>query len=147
MSGVRGRSGPPKNTNASKYGWRVLARRGFVRPQDAWVVRPMEQTSARLLNDKPDASAHEAEVIEIITRMKGCALLCWEAVHRDGLLKVAKGQVQVHAVSEELRRYVKLELDALRLLPPARRARPVQSLQEYLAERASAIETDSKEGD
>jgi hypothetical protein len=96
-----------------------------VRPRDAWVVRPMEQTSARLLSDKPDATAHEEEVIEIITRMKGCALLCWEAVHADGLLNTVEGQVQVHAVSEELRKYVKLELDALRLLPPARRAKTI----------------------
>jgi len=128
MSGRPGKSGPPKNTNASKYGWRVLARRGFVRPQDAWVIRPMEQTSKRLLGDKPDASAHEEEVIEIITRMKGCALLCWEAVHGDGLLKRVNGEVQVHAVSEELRKFVRLELDALRLLPPERRAKLVQDV-------------------
>src|SRR5262245_54882427 len=127
MAGRPGRSGPPRNTNASRYGWRVLARRGFVRPQDAWVVRPMEQTSARLLGDKPDATAHEEEVIEIIARMKGCALLCWEAVHGDGLLHKVNGQVQVHAVSEELRKYVKLELDALRLLPPARRSKLVNA--------------------
>jgi len=125
MAGRKGRSGPPKNTNASRYGWRVLARRGFVRPQDAWVVRPMEQTSVRLLGDKPDATAHEEEVVEIITRMKGCALLCWEKVHADGLLNQANGEVNVHPVSEELRKYVKLELDALRLLPPARRAKMV----------------------
>src|SRR5215831_10105099 len=110
MAGRKGRSGPPKNVNASRYGWRVLARRGFVRPQDAWVVRPMEQTSARLLSDKPDATAHEEEVIEIIARMKGCALLCWEAVHKDGLLTKSNGEVKVHTVSEELRKFVRLEL-------------------------------------
>jgi hypothetical protein len=94
----------------------------------------MEQTSARLLGDKPDASAHEEEVIEIISRMKGCALLCWEAVHRDGLLNLVDGRVYVHAVSEELRKFVRLELDALRLLPPARRAKQVGgTLAELLA--------------
>jgi hypothetical protein len=87
----------------------------------------MEQASARLLGDKPDATAQEQEVIEIITRMKGCALLCWEAVHADGLLSKVDGQVRVHAVSEELRKYIKLELDALRLLPPGRRSKVVGS--------------------
>jgi hypothetical protein len=82
----------------------------------------MEQCNARLLRDKPDATAHEEEVIEIITRMKGCALLCWEAVHGDGLLKKVDGEMKIHAVSEELRKYCKLELDALRLLSPDRRA-------------------------
>ncbi len=138
MAGRKGKSGPPRNTNASKYGWRVLARRGFVRPQDAWVIRPMEQTHARLLGDKPDASAHEEEVIEIITRMKGCALLCWEAVHRDGLLQKVDGEIKVHAVSEELRKYVKLELDALRLLPAGRRAKLIGNsgtLAELLSQR------------
>jgi len=81
----------------------------------------MEQTRARLLSDKPDVTAHEEEVIEIISRMKGCALLCWEAVHGDGLLKKVDGEVKVHRVSEELRKFLKLELDALRLLPPDRR--------------------------
>jgi len=135
MAGRKGKSGPPKNTNAARYGWRVLARRGFVRPQDGWVIRPMEQTSARLLGDKPDATAHEEEVVEIIARMKGCALLCWEVIHSDGLLQKAEGEIKVHPVSEELRKYVKLELDALRLLPPGRRAKLVggNTLAELLA--------------
>jgi hypothetical protein len=85
----------------------------------------MEQCNAQLRADKPDATAHEQEVIEIITRMKGCALLCWQAVHTDGLLTKVDGEVKIHAVSEELRKFCKLELDALRLLSPDRRAKMV----------------------
>jgi hypothetical protein len=64
--------------------------------------------------------------------MKGCALLCWEAVHREGLLNTLAGEIKVHAASEELRKYVRLELDALRLLPPGRRSRLVGEDQEAM---------------
>lgn len=57
MAGRKGKSGPPKNTNAAKYGWRTLWRGARLREADAWVKRPVGMYIQSLAADKPNITA------------------------------------------------------------------------------------------
>ena len=103
MAGVKGRSGPPRNTNAIRSSASLLWRRGLIRAQDAWVRGPIERSMKALLGDKADATSQEQEVVEVIGRAKGCALLIEHELKACGLVNVVEGQVVVSAASDELR--------------------------------------------
>jgi hypothetical protein len=144
MAGVRGRSGPPANTNAAKYGWRVLWRRALIREQDRWVQRPMEQYIGALMADKPDASAGEQNCIEIAATAKGCSLLILHELKQHGLTRAEKGALELTSVGADLRKFLELELKALKVLGLGRRARQVQTLDDYLASRSNAGAAESE---
>lgn len=134
MAGQKGRSGPPRNMNASKYGWRALWRRAMVRPEDAWVRRPMNEYVAGLLGDKPGASAAEASAIEIAATSKGCALLILNALKEHGVTQVVNGMLELSPAAKELKGFLSIELQALRTIGMERRARPVNTLAELLSQ-------------
>ena len=140
MAGVKGKSGPPRNSNAVKYGWKLLWSRGIVRPQDAWVKKPIADTMLAFASDLPDLTARERETIETIATAKGCELLISHALQECGLVQVVGGRIQVAEASEDLVRFMKLKLDALRLLPPGRRAKTVLTLSQYLSAKPAAVE-------
>lgn len=131
MAGRPGRSGPPRNSNAVKHGWKLLWNRGILRPQDNWVKKPIADTMLAFASDLPDLTARERETIETIATAKGCELLISHALQECGLVQVVDGRIQVAEAHEALVRFMKLKLDALRLLPPGRRARTVQTLEDY----------------
>jgi hypothetical protein len=140
MGGVKGRSGPPNNVNAARNGHRILWRRGrhgVLRPEDAWVRKPMQDFVDRFLAHLPDATAHQREVIETAATAKGCELLLGQALQEEGLVKVVDGRMVVSKVCEDLVRFMRLKLDALRLLPAERRAKAVMSLDQYVQEKYS----------
>lgn len=134
MSGRKGRSGPPRNLNAVKHPWRALWRRGLIRPQDRWVERPIADVMQAFASDLPDLTAREREVIETVACAKGCELLIRHALQQTGMADVIDGRVHIAEAHEALCRFMKLKLDALRLLPAGRRAKITKSLHEYLRE-------------
>jgi hypothetical protein len=92
----------------------------------------MQDLVQAFVADLPDASTRQKEVIETVAVAKGCELLIVDALQHCGLVQVVDGRILVEKAGEELARFLKLKLDALRLLPPERRAKTVQSLSEYL---------------
>jgi hypothetical protein len=132
MAGKRGRSGPPQNSNATKHGWKLLWNRGILCPQDSWVKKPIADTMLAFASDLPNLTARERETIETIATAKGCELLISHALQQCGLVQVVDGRIHVAKASEDLARFMKLKLDALRLLPTGRRAKVVASLSDYL---------------
>ena len=128
MAGQKGRSGPPRNTNASKYGWRTLVRRGFVREADAWVRRPMELYTRALLADKPDATAGQQHAIEVAATAKGCSLLILHELKRAGFTYTKDGVLALTPAARELSRFLSVELQALKLLGLQRQAKQLGDL-------------------
>ena len=132
MAGVKGKSGPPKNTNASKYSWRVLVNRGLIREADAWVRRPMQLYASSLLSDKPEATAGQQHAIEVAATAKGCTLLILNELKKSGFTCMIDGALELTPAARELPRFLGVELSALKLLGLARHAKPVASLSDYL---------------
>ena len=132
MAGVRGKSGPPKNTNAAKYGWRVLLRRALIRETDTWVRRPMELYASSLLSDKPEATAGQQHAIEIAATAKGCTLLIMHELKKSGFTCMIDGALELTPAARELPRFLGVELSALKLLGLERQAKSVGTLPEYL---------------
>lgn len=132
MAGIKGKSGPPKNTNASRYGWRVLLRRALIRETDTWVRRPMESYASSLLSDKPEATAGEQHVIEVATVAKACTLLILHELKQSGFTCKIGGVLELTPAARELSRFLTVELSALKLLELERRTRAPITLNEYL---------------
>lgn len=145
MAGKAGRSGPPKNTNASKYGWRVLWRRALIRETDTWVRRPIELYASSLLADKPEATAGQQHVVEVATTAKACVLLILQELKKTGFTSTIDGVLELTPAARELPRFLGLELAALKVLGLERQAKPVQTLAEYLASKADASELPAKD--
>lgn len=125
MGGRKGKSGPPRNTNAAKYGWRVLWRRALLREQDRWVQRPIEQYIGALLTDKPCATAGEHSCVEIAATAKGCCLLILNELKQSGFTYRPNGTVELTPAARELSRFLTIELNALRTIGLERRPKPV----------------------
>ena len=141
MGGMKGRSGPPGNTNASRYAWRTLTRRGLLREQDQWVGRPLDLYVQGLLSDKPEATAGERNIIEIAATAKACVLLIMSELKKSGFTHTVGGAVELTPAARELRSFLQTEIQALRVLGLGRRAKPVQGLESYLENRPYAEET------
>ena len=137
MAGKPNRSGPPGNTNASKYGWRSVARRGLVRPKDAWVNRLLDRYIEALLADKPACTAGEQHAAEVAGMAKACSLLILNELKQSGFTSTIDGVLELTPAARELPRFLGVELSALKLLGLERRAKPTTSLPEYLETFAS----------
>jgi len=95
----------------------------MIREQDRWVQRPVEQYIAGLVGDKPGASAAEQNTIEIAAIAKGCGLLILHELKRHGLTTKIDGQLELTPVGDELRKFLELELKALKVLGLERRSK------------------------
>jgi hypothetical protein len=124
----------------------LLWSRGVLRPEDAWVKKPIAETMCAFAGDLPDLSAREREVVETVATAKGCELLISQALQETGLVQVTEGRIHVAQAHEALARFMKLKLDALRLLPPGRRAKAVVSLDQYVKEKYGRQDTTDSNG-
>jgi len=138
LAGKPKRSGPPGNTNASKYGWRVLVRRALIRPKDAWVNRPVDCYVDALREDKPECTGAEAHAIEVAGTAKACSLLILNELQKSGFTCTIDGVVELTPAARELPRFLSVELSALKLLGMERRLRPAITLHDYLNGKAPA---------
>jgi hypothetical protein len=132
VAGLKGRSGPPNNTNATRYSWRLLWRRALLRSEDQWVCRPLALYTEALIDDKPHPTAGEQNVIEIAATAKGCGLLILNELKQKGFTCTIDGVLELTPAARELSRFLSVELSALKVLGLERRLRPAISLNEYL---------------
>lgn len=128
MAGQKGRSGPPKNTNAAKHGWRTLWRRAALREADVWVRRPVELYIKALTADKPNLTAGEQAVLEVAATSKGCSLLILEELKRSGFTYQKNGAVELTPAARELPRFLSVELSALKMLGLERQSKQIGDL-------------------
>jgi len=132
MAGKKGRSGPPNNTNATKYASRLLWGRGILRAQNQWVRRPLALYTAGLLEDKPQPTAGERNVIALAATAQGCTLLIMNELKTKGFTYMSHGVLELVPAARELSRFLSVELSALKVLGLERRLKPALTLQQYL---------------
>jgi len=146
MSGVKGRSGPPHNMNASLHHWRSFFNRLALREEDTWVRTEVRKYAAGLMSDKADPSEAERHAIELASEAKAARLLIWSAIAQSGFTRQSIDGLALMPAAEALPKFIGVELGALKLLGLERRAKPVASLSDYLngAGRPDAPPTDGE---
>ena len=66
MSGVKGKSGPLGNLNATRMPWRVFWRRRALRREDRWILPVLEGYAHGLEADKPGLTEAERRLTTIV---------------------------------------------------------------------------------
>lgn len=125
---VKGSGQPPKrkpggvagNLNAVRNPWATFWKRRALRPEDRWVLRLVQDYVPALVADKGgDVSVAERHVAELA----GVARACWALAMADRNL-------------EQVARFVTVERTCLSDLGLKRRARPAQTISDYVASEA-----------
>jgi hypothetical protein len=142
MSGVKGRSGPPGHLHNAKYPWRSFWRRRALKAEDRWILPVLEGYSGGLLSDRPDASEAERRCVEVAQIARGASMLILAEAARSGFIKKENGSWDLAPGAKELARFLGIERASLQTLGLGRRARPVQTLDDYLTHRAQDDESD-----
>ena len=137
MAGKPGRSGPPANLNATKHPWRVFWRRRVVRETDRWVPALLDDYAAGLASDKPDMTESEQRLVEIALTARGCTALILAECQRSGFIRTVNGSWDLAPGARELVKFLTAERSALQAVGLERRAKPVQSLSDYLEGRCA----------
>ena len=75
MGGLKGRSGPPGNSNAVKHPYRTYMKRRVVPEQYRWVLSPGDKLMEKIKSDLPNMSGKEELVAEGVAMLWTCALL------------------------------------------------------------------------
>ncbi len=123
MAGVKGRSGPPQNVNATKRPWSVFWRRRALRAEDRWILPILETYAAGLGSDKPDLSEAERRMAEIAQTARGATMLILAEAARTGFVREVDGTWDLTPGAKELARFLGVERQALKDLGLERRAR------------------------
>lgn len=145
MAGKKGRSGPPRNTNAARHGHRLLWRGAPLRPADAWIKRPLALYARALAADKPHITAAEQAVLEVAATSKGCVLLILEELKKLGFTYQKNGIVELTPAARELPKFLNAELMALRMLGMKRESKQVNDLALAICEDISREETQEED--
>lgn len=132
MAGVKWRSGPPRNMNASVHHWRSFFARLALREEDLWVRTEVRKYASGLLSDKADPSEAERHAIELASESKAARLLIWSAIAQTGFTRRSKEGLALVPAAEALPKFIGVELGALKLLGLERRAKSTQTLAAYL---------------
>ena len=133
MPGIKGKSGPPLNLNHCKHPWRSFWKRLALRPEDQWVASEVVKYAAALLSDKPNPTEGERRAIELAAEAKAARLLIWSAIQGTGFTRRSDDGLTLVPAAEALPKFIGAELGALKLLGLERRAKPVSTLEEFLA--------------
>lgn len=130
MGGVRGRSGPPGNLNASKHGLTTWLRRRALPRAKRHVVRLVEEYRGGLLACKGGAgTASEVEIalINNSARAFGACLLILEEAKARGLVRKLDGSWDLAPGMSRLIGFLNSERMALATLGLARRAKALET--------------------
>lgn len=134
MAGIKGKSGPVGNLNASRHPWRAFWRRRALRAEDKWILPVLEGYASGLASDKPGLSEAESRMIEISQIARGASMLILAEAARSGFIQKADGSWDLAPGAKELGRFLAIERQALQTLGMERRAKPAGgSLAELLA--------------
>ena len=128
MSGVKGKSGPPRNLNCSSYPWRTFWRRRALKAEDRWVLPVIEKYAAGLASDKPDMSEAEQRMVEIAQISRGASMLILAECARSGFTRKVDGSWDLAPGAKELAKFLSVERSALQTLGLGRRAKPITDL-------------------
>jgi hypothetical protein len=137
MSGIKARSGPPHNLNRSRRPWALFWRKRALRSEDRWILPIIEGYATGLASDKPNLTEAEKHMIEIGQISRGATMLILAEAARSGFIHKADGTWDLAPGAKELAKFLSIERSALATLGLARRARPAQSITEYLAGKAA----------
>lgn len=135
MAGTKGKSGPPGNLNNSRHPWRSFWRRRALKSEDKWILPVIEQYASGLAADKPGLTEAEARLIEIGQISRGATMLILAECARSGFVVKEDGTWNLSPGAKELVRFLSVERSALQTLGLDRRAKPVQSVDEYVTQR------------
>jgi hypothetical protein len=106
----------------------------MIRGEDAWVRQPIERYVAALVRDKPNCTAGEQSVVEIAATAKGCCLLILHELKQHGFTQKTTAGLELTPAAKDLKGFLSIELQALRVIGLERRARTVGgTLAELLA--------------
>lgn len=133
MGGQKGRSGPMGNLNASRHPWRAFWKRRALKPADRWIAVEAMRYLEGLLRDRPDPTEAERRAIELASEAKACRMLIWAALRTQGFTEPHKDGLRLVPAADALPKFIGAELGALKLLGLERRAKQVQTLDEYLS--------------
>jgi hypothetical protein len=134
MAGIKGRSGPVGNLNASRHPYRSFWRRRALKVEDRWILPILEHYSGSLATDKPNLTEAEGRLIEIAQTARGATMLILSEAARSGLIVRKDGTWDLAPGAKELSRFLAVERQCLQTLGLGRRAKPVGgTLQELLA--------------
>lgn len=128
MAGVKGRSGPVGNLNASRSPWRAFWRRRALKAEDKWILPTLEGYAAGLVSDKPGLSEAESRLIEIAQVSRGASMLILAEAARSGFIRRDNGSWDLSPGSKELAKFLSIERASLQTLGLGRRAKPIQDL-------------------
>lgn len=146
MAGKPGRSGPPKNLNASRHGLTAwLSRRALPR-EKRHLRKLIEDFRAGLTTCKGGAQSItevEAALIENAARAYGACLLIFEEAAQKGLVRELDGTWDLSPGFSRLIGFLSAERAALLGLGVGRRQKDVKDLHTLLAEAANDGEEDN----
>ncbi len=135
MAGVKGKSGPPRNVNATKRPWATFWRRRALHAGDKWILPILEGYSAGLTADRPDLTEGEKRMLEIAQTARGATMLILAEAARSGFVRKVNGSWDLAPGAKELARFLNTERQALRDLGLERRARDVTPTLEEIRKR------------
>ncbi len=139
MGGVRGKSGPPGNLNASKHGLTTWLRRRALPKQKQHVAKLVEEYRLGLLACKGGlgtVTEMEQALIENAAKSFGACLLILEEAATKGLTRKVDGSWDLSPGFARLAAFLAAERMALATLGLGRRAKDVTTLDELLADAA-----------
>jgi hypothetical protein len=128
MSGVKGKSGPPRNLNNARHPWRSFWRRRALKAEDRWILPTLEGYASGLAADRPGLSAAEARLIEIGQIARGASMLILAEAARSGFIVKEEGSWNLAPGARELAKFLAIERASLQTLGLDRRAKPIQDL-------------------
>jgi hypothetical protein len=105
-----------------------------------WVRRPLAMYTAGLLEDKPNATHGERNMIAVAATAQGCTLLIMNELKQKGFTCLIHGRVELVPAARELSRFLSVERSALQTLGLVRRLKPALSLQDYQKAKAQEVE-------
>lgn len=116
MAGVRGRSGPVGNLNASRHPWRSFWRLRALKAQDRWLLRTLESYRNGLASGKGCLTEVEARTIEIAQTARGATMLILAEAARSGFIVKENGTWSLAPGARELVRFLSVERACLQML-------------------------------
>ena len=140
--GVKGKSGPPMNTNAVKHPHRSYMKRRVVPEQYRWVLSPGEKLIEKIKSDLPNMGGKEELAAEGVAMLWTCALLgLAEAKDRGFIVALPGGGWDFQPGLKTAGTFLDRALKGLVSLGLGRRAQLVDEL----ASRVIAMHKDQKD--
>lgn len=144
---AKGKGAQPGNLNGSRHPHRAFWKRRVLRPEDQWVLPMVAGYETGIAEDRGrELSFAESRVVDLAKTARVCSLLALGAFVEGGIMcesvtttnspvagetVTRKGDV-LHPAFQELAKFMRMELDALRRLGLEAAKREPLSLKDYV---------------